>query len=74
MTEPTLSTRIRAVQDDLSAINNELTLILDDATHIGLANFRLASIHHAIANNEHAWNALNLVATSLELTGTDHKP
>jgi len=74
MTEPTLSTRIRAVQDELNAINNELTVILDDANHIGLAPFRLASIDHAIIDNEHAWNELNNVATSLELTGAHRKP
>jgi len=73
MTEPTLSTRIRAVQEELNAINNELTVLLDDANHIGLAPFRLASIDHAIIDNEHAWAELNEVATALELSGADHK-
>ena len=74
MLEPTLSIRIRAIQDELNAINNELAVLLDDANHIGLAPFRLASIDNAIIDNEHAWEELNQVATTLELTGADHKP
>jgi len=74
MTEPTLSTRIRAVQDELNAINNELSVILDDAHHIGLAPFRIAAIDHAIIDNKHAWEELNSVAAALELTGSDRKP
>lgn len=68
MTEPTLSTRIRAIQDQLTAINNDLTVLLDDALHIPLAPFRIAAFHAAIADNQHAWRDLNELATSLELT------
>jgi len=74
MTEPTLSTRIHAVQDELTAVNNELAVILDDANHIGLAPFRTAHIQAAIDDNQHAWAELNALATALELTGADHKP
>jgi len=74
MTEPTLSTRIRAVQDELNASNNKLSVILDDASHTGLAPFRIANIQTAIDDNQHAWNELNLVATALELSGADRNP
>jgi len=74
MTSPTLSTRIRSIQDELNAINNHLAAILNDANHIGLAPFRVAHIQAAIDDNDHAWSQLNELATALELTGADHKP
>lgn len=73
MTEPTLSTRIRAIQAELNAANNDLTVILNDASHIGLAPFRIANIQAAIHDNQHAWDELNLVARALELSGADPK-
>jgi len=74
MSEPTLSTRARAIQDELPAINNELTVLRDDAQHIGLAPFRIRHISCAIDYNQHAWQELNELATALELIGPDHKP
>lgn len=74
MTEPTLSTRLRSVQDQLNAVNTELTVVRADAIHLGLAPHRVAGIQAAIHDNEHAWNELNTVATALELTGAHHKP
>jgi len=73
MPDLTLSTRLRAIQDELSATNNELTVILDDANHIGLAPFRIAGIQAAINDNQHAWDELNAVATALEVTSPNHK-
>lgn len=74
MTEPTLSVRARAIQDELTALNNELLVLKDDAIHVGLAPFRIAHIRAALTDNEHAWEELNRIATALELTGADHKP
>lgn len=70
---PTLSTRIRAAQDELDATANELSVILDDATKIGLAPFRLAEIRAAEDSTLHAAAQLNSIIRALELANPMHQ-
>lgn len=61
----TLSARIRAVQDQLTATAHELTVILADATYIGLAPFRLAEIRFAIHDTRYAASQLDGIIHAL---------
>jgi len=73
MSKPTISGQLRLTQDRLNIINHDLAATLALAHQIGLAPFRIAAIQAAMNDNQHAWNELNAVATSLELTHADRK-
>jgi len=70
----TLSQRARTCQDLLNATNDELDAMRTLAHQIGLAPFRIAHISKAIADNQHAWQELNELATALELYDIPTKP
>jgi len=74
MTNPTISAQARTLQNNLNHINAVLEGLRDLARDIGLAPFRIAHIQAAMDDNTHAWQELNELATSLELTGADHQP
>lgn len=74
MTSPTISSQARAVQDMLNKADDLLEITRTRAHHIGLAPFRIAHITRAIADNQHAWQELNELATALELTGEARPP
>lgn len=74
MTSLTLSATARAIQNTLTELNDELHEAFTLAHGIGLDPFRIAHIHAALQDNQHAWQELNQLATALELTGADHQP
>lgn len=69
MRKAPLPSHLRGVQDDLNRIKDDLEAIKSIALHRDVTPARIAHIQAAINDNTHAWEELNRLTTSLELTG-----